>query len=167
LAKGFLLASGAHLGGLVEVVRNYGLSALPFGFQRPSHMQSPPWQALTNLADNVRVSAKWHSSKSYGQGRPVQLGEVLSGRGGLWFDVHINEIDPIPKGFRVQWRITNTGEVAYNKDALRGDFYPPTEGHRRWEELSYHGVHMAEAFIIRRIDDVLVAKSPPFYVVIE
>ena len=49
----------------------------------------------------------------------------------------------------------------------RGGFEKPTEGNRRWEELQYHGVHMAEAFILRRRDDCIVGVSEPIYVVIE
>ena len=37
----------------------------------------------------------------------------------------------------------------------------------RWERLSYRGVHMVEAFLIRKSDDTLVGRSAPFYVVIE
>lgn len=49
----------------------------------------------------------------------------------------------------------------------RGEFYAPTSGNRRWERLSYRGVHIVEAFVLRRRDDVLVAKSAPFNVIIE
>jgi len=49
----------------------------------------------------------------------------------------------------------------------RGGFERPRDGHRRWETLEYRGVHMAEAFIIRRRDDRLVGHSDPFYVVIK
>lgn len=168
LAKRFLLSTGAHLSDLVEVVRNYGLSVLPDSFHNPSHMQQPPWAALPTLATNVRVSATWQPSQHSTTGaRSVSLGDVLPATGGLWFDAYINDVQPIPSGFRVQWRITNTGDVAFRKQQLRGFFYAPTTGNRRWEGLSYRGVHIAEAFIIRRSDDVLVAKSPPFDVVIE
>ena len=33
--------------------------------------------------------------------------------------------------------------------------------------MSYRGVHMVEAFLIRKSDDTLLGKSDPFYVVIE
>jgi len=49
----------------------------------------------------------------------------------------------------------------------RGGFEPENRTDGRWEHLQYRGIHMAEAFVIRRSDDVLVAKSDPFYVVIE
>jgi hypothetical protein len=64
-----------------------------------------------------------------------------------------------------RWRITNTGAIA--KGAGRGGFYPENRASGHWEDLQYRGIHMAEAFIIRRSDDVLVARSQPFYVVIE
>jgi len=37
----------------------------------------------------------------------------------------------------------------------------------RWEQLSYRGVHMVEAFLIRKRDDVQIGKSEPFYVVVK
>jgi hypothetical protein len=40
-------------------------------------------------------------------------------------------------------------------------------GNRRWEGLEYRGVHIAEAFIVRMSDSLLVGQSPPFNVVIE
>ena len=49
----------------------------------------------------------------------------------------------------------------------RGGFEIPNDGHRRWESLEYRGVHMAEAFIIRKNDERLVGFSEPFYVVIK
>jgi Adenylyl/Guanylyl and SMODS C-terminal sensor domain len=53
------------------------------------------------------------------------------------------------------------------KRAGRGDFYVENSSHGRWETLDFRGVHMAEAFVIRRSDDLLVGVSNPFYVVIE
>ena len=67
----------------------------------------------------------------------------------------------------MQWRITNTGAVAIAKGQGRGGFECENMSQGRWEQLAYRGVHMSEAFVIRRSDDVLVAKSDPFYVVIE
>jgi hypothetical protein len=81
--------------------------------------------------------------------------------------VTVNSFQPVPDGFRVQWRVTNTGEVALGRNAGRGDFYSPMRGNRRWEELQYRGVHFVEAFIIRMRDEVVVGISPPFSVVIE
>jgi hypothetical protein len=92
---------------------------------------------------------------------------VLPARGGLYFRATVNGGNSIPVDFQVQWRITNTGAVAMAKGAGRGGIYPENRASGHWEDLQYRGIHMAEAFIVRRSDDVLVARSRPFYVVIE
>ena len=79
----------------------------------------------------------------------------------------MNGGDTVPHGFAVQWRITNTGAVAIAKGAGRGGFHAENRAAGHWEDLAYRGTHLAEAFVIRRSDDVLVAQSRPFYVVIE
>jgi hypothetical protein len=56
---------------------------------------------------------------------------------------------------------------AIRASALRGAFYSSDDKSSRWEKLEYRGLHLAEAFIVRRRDRTLVGSSPPFYVVIE
>lgn len=167
LVKRFLLSTGAHLSELVDAIKTYGLAILPDDFNSPVHMHQPPWRALTSLNANIRVAATWHRSRDSEEGQAVQSGDILRAQGGLWLEAFIDSTTPIPDDSRVQWRITNTGAVAFNLKAMRGEFNAPHRGNRRWEELSYRGIHIAEAFIIRRSDDVLVAKSRPFNVVIE
>jgi hypothetical protein len=74
---------------------------------------------------------------------------------------------PSKDEFRIEWRVTNTDEAAYSVGALRGGFYDSHAGQTRWEELKYRGVHMVEAFVIRKRDETLVAQSDAFRVVIE
>lgn len=62
--------------------------------------------------------------------------------------------------------MTNTDEVARRANSLR-DYYQSDGPGVCWEQLSYRGVHMVEAFLIRKTDDALLGKSEPFYVVIE
>lgn len=162
-----LMASAAHRDGLVEVVKNFGIRVLPSEFSRPAHMHRPPWKSASNISASVSVSAVLQTSRNAGAARNIKSGEVLPARGGLWFDARVNESDPIPVGYRVEWRITNTGTVAMALNAGRGEFYLPQSGTRRWETLEYRGVHIAEAFIVRLSDELLVAQSPAFYVVIE
>lgn len=165
--QSLLASTAAHVDELVDVVRDFGVSILPASFYRIPHMQQPIWPQATTLSKNVQVFATWQISKNAIQGRPVQPGEILSRQGGLWFDVRVNGGQPLPTGFRVQWRITNTGVVALARNSGRGGFYVAQRGNRRWEELQYRGVHIAEAFIIRSSGNVLVGQSPPFNVVIE
>jgi len=88
---------------------------------------------------------------------------------GYWarFNASNNLGLPFPDTYKIEWRVTNTDEVARRANALRGDFYRSDEPLARWEQLSYRGVHMVEAFLIRKADDTLLGKSDAFYVVIE
>jgi hypothetical protein len=65
------------------------------------------------------------------------------------------------------WRVTNTDAVATRNNALRGEFYDSNTHAVRTEQLSYRGVHMVEAFLVRKLDDSLVGRSEIFYVAIE
>jgi hypothetical protein len=164
--RSLMSSTAAHLNEIVDVVKNFGLSVLPAGFSRPPHIKEPTWRQLPQLAE-AGVTAEWRATSASDQGRTVRVGEALPARGGLRFRATVNGGARIPDGYRVQWRITNTGAVALAKGAGRGGFETENKADGRWEQLEYRGIHMAEAFVIRRSDDVLVAKSQPFYVVIE
>ena len=167
LAKSLMVSTAAHLDGLVEAVRDYGVLILPGEFYQIPYMRQPPWNQAATVTSNVQVFATWHSSRDAAQGRPVRTGEILPRRGGLWFDVAVNGGQPVPAGYGIHWRITNTGVSALALNNGRGEFYVPQRGHRRWEVLEYRGVHVAEAFVVRASDNLLVGQSPPFSVVIE
>jgi hypothetical protein len=109
--RSLMSSTAAHLNEIVDVVRNYGLSVLPAGFSRPPHIQEPPWRQLPNLVD-ATVTAEWRPNSSSSQGRLTRLGEVLPARGGLYLRATVNGGEPIPAGYEVRWRITNTGAVA-------------------------------------------------------
>jgi hypothetical protein len=157
--------TAAHLNELVDVVKNFGLSVLPASFSRPPHMQVPTWRQLPGLT-KVGVIAEWRSN-STAHGRPVRMDDALPARGGLYFRAMINSGENVPDNCAVHWRITNTGIEALTKRAGRGGFYTQNRSGGHWETLQYRGVHITEAFVVRRSDDILVAKSDPFYVLIE
>ncbi|MFN3627832.1 MAG: SMODS domain-containing nucleotidyltransferase [Parvibaculum sp.] len=165
-ARVFLTESAAHLDGLVDTVIDYGIGVLPSVFNTPRHQQTPPWQMAETVSRNVLVFAEYSGTRAKGRGHRINSGEALSPHGGLWFDVRVNKFQPVPADCYVRWRITNTGAVAMALGCGRGGFEKPTDGDRRWEGLQYRGVHMAEAFIIRRSDNRVVGQSSPFYVVI-
>lgn len=166
LRSGLLTTTAQQLD-LVERVRQYGISILPARFNRQPHMKEPLWERAPDMTSNVQVTATWKPSRNATQGRLVRSGEVLNPRGGLWLNAWVNGGQPVPDGYRVHWRITNTGAVAKACRAERGGYYSSMQGNQRWEGLRYRGVHVAEAFIIRRSDSLLVGQSPPFNVVIE
>lgn len=161
-----LMEGAAHLDSLVDDVIDFGTSILPSWFKTPAHIQPPRWRPAENVSRNVQVFAGYASKKT-GRTYPVNSGEALPPRGGVWFDVSVNKFQIVPADCYVRWRITNTGVIAMALKKGRGGFESPTEGNRRWEDLEYRGVHMAEAFIIRKSDDRLVGYSEPFYVVIQ
>ena len=74
---------------------------------------------------------------------------------------------PFPNEYYVMWRVTNTDKAAKKANALRGEFYQSDNKNSRWESLKYRGVHIVEAFLIRKTNEVMLGKSDPFYVVIE
>jgi hypothetical protein len=161
-----LMEGAAHLDSLVDSVIEFGINILPPWFKTPAHIQPPHWQRAEQVSRKVQVIAEYARERS-GRAHTISSGEALPPRGGLWFDVRVNKFQTVPADYYVRWRITNTGAVAMALNKGRGGFELPTEGNRRWESLEYRGVHMAEAFIIRSIDDRLVGYSDPFYVVIK
>ena len=113
------------------------------------------------------MSAEWRSASDAAPGRPINPGQVLRPEGGLYFRASLNDGTPVPPEYYVEWRITNTGAVAMSLKKGRGGFEVSNKAGGRWEGLEYRGIHMAEAFVVSRRDDVLVGVSKPFYVVIE
>lgn len=166
LAKRFMDSTAAHLNEIVDVVRNYGISVLPAAFARPAHVQPPRWRQASNVVD-IKVNAEWRSRSDTPSGTFIQPGQVLRPHGGLYFQATGPDGAAIPSDYYVEWRITNTGAVAMSRGKGRGKFEIPNKTNGRWEELEYRGIHMAEAYVVRRSDDVLVGVSQPFYVVIE
>lgn len=164
--RSLLNSAAAHSERLVEMVRDFGTSILPASFNRPPHLQDPTWSRATDASIGIYVTARFRPHKNASEERVVKPGEVLPAYGGLWFEARLWAGAPIPDGYRVQWRITNTGVAAITLRQGRGGFYAPTTDHRRWEELRYRGVHIAEAFLIRWSDDKIVGQSDPFHVVI-
>ena len=122
---------------------------LPAMFNRQPHMKEPPDRA-PNTTLNVQVTATWQPSRNTAQEQPVRSGDVLK-RGAGPVRCLGNGGQPVPDGYRVQWRITNTGAVAKARRAERGGYYSPMTGNRRWEGLLPR-CSFAEAFIIRMSD---------------
>lgn len=152
---------------LVALVKKMGRAALPRGFDRLPHMRRPRWRVASGVKLTVSVDAQIWTSRYGHQIR--QLASLAPTQAGYWvrFNASNNFGLPFPETYKVEWRVTNTDEVAQRANALRGDYYRSDESLVRWEQLSYRGVHMVEAFLIRRSDDALLGKSDPFYVVIE
>lgn len=148
---------------LVDAVLVFGRSAIPRNFNRVKHMQQPQWQSSEESDLDVTVRGFVGGGPKSMYARSVLSAEPLRPNQKIYFDVVGENGQPLGGAYEVHWRITNTGDVP----SLRGEFCPSNDGHEREETLAWRGVHMAEAFVIRRADNRLSAVSEPFYVVIE
>jgi len=161
-----IATAGSSFFDLVDRVKALGRVALPPGFNTLPHMHKPQWKPSSTLL-TVRIRAFLRTTKE-----SQRLGEVASLsplKPGKWIEfcaLASNGL-PFPKNYRVMWRITNTDEEATRNNALRGDFYHSDIHGARTEQLTYRGVHMVEAFLIRKSDDLLVGKIDVLYVTIE
>jgi len=152
---------------LVDLVKKIGDKALPPIITRLPHMQRPRWRQARADVQTVNIHAQLGSSNG-GDLREVKSLEPLQKGQTIRF-VARNKIGyPFPAEYDIKWRISNTDKMASSLKKLRGEFYPSDDKHGgRKEELSYRGVHVVEAYLIRKADEMLVGKSAPFFVMIE
>ncbi|MCK1702602.1 nucleotidyltransferase [Bradyrhizobium sp. 146] len=165
------LAEASQFGGdLVEAIKRFGERILPASFNRRPYMEAPPWKkAPANQQVGVTVRAILHRNNLGTQPvREVLQLEPLQPSHWLLFKATTNTGLPFGSGeYRVMWRVTNTDEAAASDNALRGKLEKPESDNSRWESLKYRGVHLVEAFVIRKRDDRIIGKSEAFRVMIE
>lgn len=159
-----LVSAGSDL---VTLVKDLGSIALPKGFNRLPHMHRPKWSASSGAGLTVRVSAYLYTSKNGQSIRQIKSLEPLQSCYWIKFSASNGSGLPFPSEHYVMWRVTNTDKAAQKAKALRGEFYESGNNNSRWELLQYRGVHIVEAFLIRKATEVMLGKSDPFYVVIE
>lgn len=151
---------------MVSAVIALGRRALPENFTKLPHMERPKWRNAGNAPVNVRVKAN-RADSEYGA-RQAEVQSLTPLHPGAWLEfsaLNLNGL-PFPKEYSVKWRITNTDAAAHEAKCMRGQFYSSdTHGVRR-EYLKYHGVHMVEAYVIRKSDDSVYGRSDVFYVVV-
>jgi len=152
---------------LVDAVKQLGARALPVGFNKKSYMQAPLWpRGQTNLS--VRIRADLCNTEHGQRVREINSLDPLPKHHWLHFKAITNTGMPFDSDiYRVEWRVTNTDEAAWRDNALRGGFYRPESDNSRWERLLYRGIHLVEAFVIRKRGEILVGISEPFRVMIE
>lgn len=162
-----MVAVGRSIGDLVDGVKTFGRNALPRGFQTLPHMERPTWRDAPGGRLTVQIHAQLYSNK---MGSSIRLVDSLAALNSqYWIRFHARGSMGVnfPETYKVMWRVTNTDAAAERANSLRGDFYTSDEHAIRWEQLAYRGVHMVEAFLVRRSDDRLLGVSEPFYVVVE
>ncbi|MDP2747571.1 cyclic GMP-AMP synthase DncV-like nucleotidyltransferase [Pseudomonas sp.] len=152
---------------MVSAVKAIGRSALPENFTKLPHMERPKWRNANSAPINVRI--KTYRAESERSIRQAEVQSLTPLRPGIWLEFNALSLAglPFPRDYSVKWRITNTDAAAYAAKCMRGQFYSSeTHGVRR-EYLEYHGVHMVEAYVIKRSDESVVGRSDIFYVVID
>lgn len=167
LATAGLESASSYFSDLVSAVKTIGRNAIPVGFTRLPHMERPKWRDAKSAPLKVRVKA-YRTLSENGQ----RLSEVVSLEpqqtgGWLQFQALDSVGLPFPTTFSVKWRVTNTDMAAHAAKCMRGLFYSSDTHGIRKEGLEYHGVHMVEAFVIKKSDDSIVGRSDVFYVVID
>jgi hypothetical protein len=153
---------------LVDAIKRFGSRVLPAGFDKKPYMEAPKWKNSGQSLE-VNIKADLHRNNLGTQPiRSVQSLEPLQPNYWLQFKAATNTGGPFdPSSYKVMWRITNTDEAAARENALRGRFEKPENDNSRWEALKYRGVHLVEAFVIRKRDDKIVGRSSAFRVMIE
>lgn len=100
-------------------------------------------------------------AQRYGSGGPL----LFPGK-----KIRFNARGTRPAGSEIWWRVTNTGAHARSVEGLRGDFFkakgvnnrPSSDEAVNWEDTSYTGAHLVEAFLV--IGNRVVAKTEAFRV---
>jgi hypothetical protein len=166
VSKGDALVVVGQFKDLVQRVIERGCAALPDRITRLPHIKRPKWRtALQSYRVNVYAELLTEQ-KGTRLGAVTTLQPLPKGRS-IRFTASNAVGVPFDSSFKVQWRVTNTDQAAYDANALRGDFYASDSGFSREEDLAYRGVHFVEAFLIGKSDNCMYGKSEPFYVVVE
>lgn len=159
-------AGGVSTLDLVDVLKARGAIAIPAAYRSLPHIERPKWRQANDIRVTPIVRATLTTSNKAPLHPVASLQPLRAGYGLDFVALQSNGL-PLPAEYVIRWRVTNTGKVARAHKALRGDFYSSAVGNTRHEDLSYRGLHMVEAFVIRRRDDKLVGRSDPHYVLIE
>lgn len=156
-------------GDLVDLFARLGKRAIPPSFKTLPHKKRPKWSKPPKPLFGVSVSATLHSAKKGGVWLSTLTGDDEPLAKGRWIQFQVRTSTGVPLGgdYEIHWRITNTDQAAHKAGQLRGGFERANDGSSHWEHLEYRGVHSAEAFVVRKRDQALVAESEPFYVPIE
>lgn len=162
LAQPVAKAVGA-VGDLIDSLKVYGMRGLPKNYARMAHMDRPSWTEAMDDEVEVIVSATVGGGDRHMNSRPVASGDLLSAGPSIHFYATQPDGSSLGADYSVQWRVTN----APGSPQIRGGFYPGDSTFHRVETLSYRGIHVVEAFVIRQSDRRLVGWSDPFYVAID
>lgn len=166
VSKSDALVVAGQFKDLVQRVIERGRAALPDRITRLPYIRRPKWFTASQ-SYRVNVSAELLTEQKGTRLGAVRTLQPLPKGRSIRFTASNAVGVPFDSSFKVQWRVTNTDQAAYDANTLRGDFYASDSGFSREEGLAYRGVHFVEAFLIGKSDNRLYGKSEPFYVVVE
>ena len=63
----------------------------------------------------------------------------------------------VPEPYTVEWKVLNRGEIAQNRDNIRGQIFEDDGYNRRKESTNFRGEHIVECYAIK--NGVVVAKD--------
>jgi hypothetical protein len=164
IAEGIAVPGGIR--DVVDLIAHFGTRAIPKAIAKLPYLVEPIWPVARTSTVTVRIRGKLHFDKLSQHLRDVGLTPLPKGH---WIRLEaVNNVGmPFSSDFTTKWRVANTGDEAVRAQCLRGGIELSETPGVRWEQLSYRGVHLVEAFVIRNRDGTQVGKSDPFYVVIE
>jgi len=73
----------------------------------------------------------------------------------LYFSLDRNQLKTIPEGYDIYWKVLNRGDVAKNKDCIRGQIILGNITHN--ETTSFHGDHKVWCYIVK--NNVVIASA--------
>lgn len=125
-----------------------------FVFGSLTHRKSLQWSY--SKKGNVRITSTYKVN-----GQTLCYNSTLLKKGiSVWFTANVWNISG---DYSIKWQVTNTGEEAKAKEALRGGFIESNHGkYIRTEKTEYRGSHIVQCFVIQ--NKICVAQSDEFYV---
>lgn len=150
---------------LVLAAAQHGIDFLKRFMSRATHVVPVPWRDAPRRIP-VTVTATLHHEEGGAEAGRLLNGQVIGRGWHIRFSAAVG-MGGVPKGWRVRWRVTNTGAEAAAKKQLRGDLAKWNKGSTtHWEHTAYVGVHWVEAFVVDT-KGWCIGRSEPFFVVIE
>lgn len=147
---------------LVAAVRNWGPAVLQRIPANLPHVSRLPWKESGRA--RIEVTAMAYAERGSGLIAQFDSGTVLPK--GIWLHFTARVPSGIPQGWKIKWRVVNSGEEAARQNGLRGGFEDSGVDGSRWEQTSYLGAHWVEAFLINTRNGTCAGRSERFFVVI-
>ena len=146
----------------MSAVRNWGPAVLQRIPANLPHVSRLPWRESGRARIEVRAMA--YAERGSGLIGSFESGTVLPK--GVWLNFTAHVPSGVPQGWKIKWRVVNSGEEAARENGLRGGFEDSGVDGSRWEQTSYLGAHWVEAFLINTRNGSCAGRSDRFFVVI-